>query len=95
MSSSPARTRRAHALTNELLNELLHPAANLVADRPDNVYALTGRVIESPVFVALAGVVRARIAATHGDHDVGSLHRFRRKDLGFSAVMSMPSSAMA
>ena len=56
-------------------NELLDPAADLVADWPDDVDSLADRVIEGPVFVALTWVVGAGVAATHGDHDFGRLGR--------------------
>jgi hypothetical protein len=68
--------------------------ADLVADGPDDVDALAGRVVQGPVFVALARVV-GRLAATHGDDDVGGFTASVVRILGHSAAMSMPSSAMA
>jgi hypothetical protein len=34
------------------------------------INALTCRVAEVPVFIAFAGIVRARVAAAHGDDDI-------------------------
>src|SRR5690606_33368956 len=41
-----------------------------------------GGVVELPVEVALAGVVRAGVAAAHGDHDVGGLDGVAGERLG-------------
>ena len=49
------------------------PARDVVADATHPVEVGVGGVVELPVLVALAGVDRARVAAAHGDHDVGGL----------------------
>jgi hypothetical protein len=77
-----ARNARPGRLAKELLNKLLHAAADLVADWPDDVDSLAARVVESPIFVALTRVARAGVAATHRDHNIGRLYRFGGKDLG-------------
>jgi DNA-binding transcriptional ArsR family regulator/GNAT superfamily N-acetyltransferase len=48
---------------------------------PDRVDALSGRVVERPVQVALPGEDRAGVAAPHRDHDVGGLDGRGREDL--------------
>lgn len=50
----------AGAFAKKLVNELLDPAADLVADWPDDVDSLAGRVIECPIFVALTLGSRGR-----------------------------------
>src|SRR4051812_22326672 len=47
---------------------------DLVPDAADYFDALACRIVEDRVFVALAGEVRAGVAAAHGDGDVGFLH---------------------
>src|SRR5262245_11800731 len=54
-----------------LLHELLDPTADLVTDGTDRFEAEPLRVVEDPVLVPLARVHRARVAAAHGDDDVG------------------------
>jgi hypothetical protein len=46
------------------------------------VEILTGGVVDDPVFVAFAGIVRAAVAATHGDHDIGGFDGLGGEDLG-------------
>jgi hypothetical protein len=46
------------------------------------VEILAGGVIEDPVFVAFAGIIRAAVAATHGDHDIGGFDSLGGEDLG-------------
>src|ERR1019366_7882259 len=46
------------------------------------VDALACRIGEHPVLGPLAGVERARVAAAHGDDDVGGLDGFGGQDLG-------------
>src|SRR6185437_5338108 len=58
----------------EFADELLDPEIDLVPDPPDRLEVLSGRVVEFPVFVPLAGVDRAGIPATHCDHDVSRFH---------------------
>jgi hypothetical protein len=50
----------AGALAKKLVNELLDPAADLVADGPDDVDSLTGRVIEVQSASAYLGSRRTR-----------------------------------
>jgi hypothetical protein len=57
-------------------------AADLVADGPDMVEVLACRVVEDPVFVASAGIIRAGVAATHGDYDIGGFDGVVGEDLG-------------
>ena len=73
-------TRRTHpgSLLDEVGDQLLDPATDLVADRPHRVDVPARRVVEDPVLVALAREERALVAATHRDHDVGDVHRVRR-----------------
>src|SRR5690349_19625456 len=66
-SRSPAPAERR---TSELADEVLDPAPDLVADRSHRIDALTSRVVEDPVLVALAGEVGAGVAAAHRDHHV-------------------------
>ena len=75
--------------------EHFHPCPDLVADRPDRLDVLAGRVVELPVLIALAGVERAGVAAAHGDDDVGVLDGLIGEHLGCSEAMSMPTSAIA
>jgi hypothetical protein len=50
---------------------LTYAAFDLVPDGADGGGVEAGGVIEFPVFVAFAGEDWARVAATHGDDDVG------------------------
>ena len=65
------------------MNKLLDSTADLVADRSYDVDYLAGGVVEGPIFVALTRVEGTGVAAAHRDHDVGGLHCFGSKDLGF------------
>ena len=64
---------RTVAARSSSVDEPLDPAADVVADRPHLVEREPLRVGQVPVDVALAGDVRARVAAAHRDHDVGPL----------------------
>ena len=57
----------------ELGVELLGARADVVADRTHLVEREPLRIAQVPVDIALAGDVRARVAAAHRDHDVGPL----------------------
>ena len=65
-----------------MADEGFDATADLVADRPDMVEILACGVVEHPVFVAFAGILRAGVAATHGDHDIRSFDRLGGQDLG-------------
>src|SRR5215207_9196703 len=79
----------------QLADQRLHALVEVVADPPHRLRVLPGGVVEVPVFVLLARVDRAGIAAAHRDHDVGSAHDLVRQRLRDSSVMSMPSSSSA
>jgi hypothetical protein len=79
----------------QFLDEVLYSTSDLVTDRPDNLDALTGRVIHHPVLIAFARIERTRVAAPHGDDEVGGFDGLGGQDFGCSAVMSTPSSVMA
>ena len=51
-------------------------APGFVSDWPYCIDSFASWVFECPVFVALAGVERAGVAAAHGGHDIGGLDRF-------------------
>jgi hypothetical protein len=77
---SGARTRRlSGAGWAQFADEIFDSAPDFVSDWPYGVDSFA--VFEYPVFVALAGVERAGVAAAHGDRDVVSLHRFVGEDL--------------
>ncbi len=57
----------------QLFEQPSHPFLDLVADGPDRVEVLAGRVLQNPLLVAAAGEDRARVTAAHGDHGVGGL----------------------
>jgi hypothetical protein len=82
-------------LSKQLLDQLLDPPADLVTDGLDDIYALTGRVVERPVLVAFPRIVRTTVTASHRDDHVTGLDCVDGEDCGFSAAMSMPSSAIA
>lgn len=58
------------SLAGERGDQSFNAGADVVADRPHSVDALTGGVVELPVLVALARVVGAGVAAPHRDYDV-------------------------
>src|SRR5690625_714372 len=66
----------------ELGQQALDPAADVVADLADGLDALAGGVGQLPVLVADTGEVRADVAATHGDDDVGGFHGVGGEDFG-------------
>src|SRR5699024_10745908 len=51
-------------------------------DRSDGLDALSGGVVELPVFVAFAGEDRAGVAAAHRDDDIGCSHGVGGEELG-------------
>ena len=55
-------------------DEALHPAVDLVADPPHRLEILAGGIVQLPVLVPLARIDRAGVAAAHRDHDVRGLH---------------------
>ena len=57
----------------ELSQEAAYATFDGVADGPHRIDALTGRIGQFPVLVALAGEDRAGVTAAHGDDDVGGL----------------------
>src|SRR5699024_1781677 len=61
--------------------ELLDAGFNVVANGPDGLNALAGRVLELPVFVAFAREDRTGIAAAHGDDDIRGFDRFGSQDV--------------
>src|SRR4029077_7313007 len=65
---------RLSATPEQLGNQVLHPAVDLVADLPHRVEVLALRIVQLPVLVALAGVDRASISTAHRDHHVGGTH---------------------
>ena len=66
----------------KFVEQLLDAVADLVADRSDGFDAHAGGIVELPVFVASARVVRAGVAAAHRDDDVGGAHDFFGPRLG-------------
>ena len=60
----------------------LDTRVDVVPDPPDGLEILPGRILESPVLVALAGVDRARVAAAHRHDDVGGAHDLVGERLG-------------
>src|ERR687898_2319421 len=84
-----ARARRARSglvatrfFRRHLAEQRLHALADLVAHPAHPVEVLLGRIVELPVFVALARVNRAGVAAPHRDHGVGGPHYFVGEWLG-------------
>src|SRR4029450_1722919 len=67
----------------QLSDQLLDPLPDLIADGSNDIDALSGRIVESPVLVAFAGIVRAGVTAAHGDHHVRGLDSVVGEDLGF------------
>jgi hypothetical protein len=84
---------------DELGEELLDPAVDLVADTTDLfdglAGGLAGGVLELPVLIALARIDRAGIAAAHVMTTSAALTDASVSGLGNSRDRSMPSSAMA
>jgi hypothetical protein len=46
---------------------------DVVPDGTDGTYGLASGAVQFPILVTLAGQVRAGVATSHGDHDVGGL----------------------
>jgi hypothetical protein len=55
---------------------------DVVPDQADGVEALSGRVVEFPVLLALSGEDRAGVTAAHGDDDVGLFDGIDGEELG-------------
>src|SRR5687768_10094189 len=77
--SANARRGRSGAIVSgragqQLAQKSAYPLRDLVADPPHRLQILARRVLQFPVLVALSGVDRACVAATHGDHDVRLAH---------------------
>ena len=64
----------------ELAGQTLDSLPDVVTDAPDSREILTGRVLELPVFVALAGKDGAGVAASHRDDHVGNQNQIVRED---------------
>src|ERR1044072_2587220 len=69
-----AAPRSVSDLDGELVQELPDALFDLIADRSDRFDVLARGILELRVEVALAGEERARVAAAHGDDDVGGAH---------------------
>jgi hypothetical protein len=69
-------------LSKQLLDQLLDPPADLVTDGLDDIYALTGRVVERPVLVAFPRIVRTTVTASHRDDHVTGLDCVGGEDCG-------------
>jgi len=68
--------RHGHSvLAVQLLEECSNSVVDLVTDAAHGIERFRGRVIELPVFVSLAGVVRAGVTAAHRDDNVGGCNR--------------------
>src|SRR5205823_3284389 len=65
------RLRAGSALLVELADKSVDPVVNVVADLPHLLERPAGGILELPVDVALAGDVRARVAAAHRHDQVG------------------------
>src|SRR5690349_11852110 len=63
-------------------DQLAHARLDLVANSSDRVEILARRVLELPIFVTLAGIDGAGIAAPHRDHYVRGLHHVAGQRLG-------------
>jgi hypothetical protein len=63
-------TGRSGAGRDQLSEQLLDAGVDVVADAPHHLDGLAGRVLEFPVFIALAGVDRAGVPAAHGDDHI-------------------------
>src|SRR5215211_7711959 len=74
-------TERASS-RQEFVDERFEALANLVTNGPNMVEVMARGVVENPVFVAFAGVVRTGVAATHRDHDIGSFDGLGGEDFG-------------
>src|SRR5699024_8676589 len=61
--------------------ELLDAGFNVVANGPDGLNALAGRVLALPVFVAFAGEYGAGIATAHGDNSMGGFDVLEGQDV--------------
>src|SRR6188508_1141548 len=71
VANASAKQRRARdGLVNELADQGVNPCVDLVANPSHRLEVLSCRVVERPVLVSLAGVDRARVAASHRDDDV-------------------------
>src|SRR5690349_7066701 len=75
--------RRGQCLANlrEFVDHSLNAPLDFVTDRANCFKALSGRVVENPVSVTLAGEDRARVAAAHGDDDIRILDGVDSEDL--------------
>src|SRR4051812_49242738 len=70
---------------HQLGQQPLDAALDVVPDRSDRVDASTGRVVERPVLVALAGEDRAGVTTAHRDDHIGLPDGLGREDLGAGA----------
>src|SRR6188472_1251818 len=68
--------------SKQLLDQLLDPLADLVTDGPDDIDALTGRIVERPVLVAFPAIVRTTVTASHRDNHVRGLDCVGGEDCG-------------
>src|SRR6185437_13552543 len=59
---APASRHATWAGSGRVVEHLDHPLADLIADTANDVQRLSGRILELPVEVALAGDVRALVA---------------------------------
>src|SRR5918995_6518841 len=89
------RASRSGAGWHQLAQELLDAGVDVVADAPDHLDRLAGRVLEFPVLIALAWIDRAGIPAAHGDDGVGGADELVAQGLGNSLDRSMPHSFIA
>src|SRR5262249_47182868 len=80
-----ARRPRAAVRRDELGQQWPDPPVDLIADRADSGQVEARGVGQVPVFVALARVDRAGVAAAHGDHHVGGLYVAGGQRLGVFA----------
>src|SRR5918999_2988475 len=82
MVTSCGSVRGSRALREQLVDQRLYALVELVADPPDRLQVLAGRVVERPILVALSRVDGAGIAAAHRDHHVGGAHDLVGERLG-------------
>src|SRR4029453_3802529 len=73
---SPMREAGLLGGRDEGVDQALDAGLYFIPNRPDCVNTLASWVFQDPVFIPLAGEVRAFITAAHGDDDVGFLDGF-------------------
>src|SRR5216683_1831932 len=74
--------RLACRARHQLLDQLLDPNVDFVADVADRFQVLVFGVLEVPVLIALAGIDRAGVTAAHRDDNVGCADEVIRERLG-------------